>query len=98
MTQLKFYADGLTYSQQDDKDRLKSQFSRVKKLMRDREWRTLTEIQNVVGGSEASISARLRDLRKSRNGTNLVDKRRRGTPGDGLYEYRLTLNPFRPMI
>jgi len=98
MTQLKFYADGLTYSQQDDKDRLKSQFSRVKKLMRDGEWRTLTDIQQAVGGSEAGISARLRDLRKSRNGTNLVDKRRRGAPGDGLYEYRLTINPFRPMI
>ena len=98
MTQLNFYADGFTYSAKDDKKRLKSQFSKVKRLMRDGKWRTLTEIQQAVGGSEPSISARLRDLRKSRHGTNLVDKRRRGVPETGLYEYRLTVNPFRPMI
>ena len=95
MTQLKFYADGLTYSEENDEERLKSQFARVKRLMRDGEWRTLTEIQQVVGGSEAAISARLRDLRKTRNGSNLVEKKRVGDPGTGLHAYRLILNPFR---
>jgi len=70
MTQLKFYADGLTYSKEHDQDRLKSQLSRVKRLMRDGEWRTLTDIQQAVGGSEAGISARLRDLRKTRHGSH----------------------------
>ena len=95
MTQLKFYADGLTYSKENDEDRLKSQFARVKRLMRDGEWRTLTEIQQVVGGSEAAISARLRDLRKTRNGSNLVEKKRVGDSSTGLHAYRLILNPFR---
>jgi len=94
MTQLKFYADGLTYSKEHDQDRLKSQLSRVRRLMRDGEWRTLTDIQQAVGGSEAGISARLRDLRKTRHGSHAVEKKRVGDSRSGLHAYRLIVNPF----
>jgi len=94
MTQLKFYADGLTYSKEHDEERLKSQLSRVRRLMRDGEWRTLTDIQQAVGGSEAGISARLRDLRKTRHGSHAVEKKRVGDYRSGLHAYRLIVNPF----
>lgn len=57
--------------------------------MLDGVWRTLGEIQAQVGGSEASVSARLRDLRKDGFGSYLIDRRRRGEPSRGLHEYRL---------
>jgi len=60
--------DGKTFDQVKDGKRLTSQLERVKKLMKDHQWRTLSHIHNVVGGSEAGISARLRDLRKLKFG------------------------------
>lgn len=44
--------------------RLASQLTRVKALMSDGRARSLREIAEAVGGSEAGVSARLRDLRK----------------------------------
>lgn len=89
MTMLLF--DGLTIDDELDSDRLASLLGRVRRLMADGVWRTLAEIHEVVGGSEAGISARLRDLRKSKFGGHLVDRRRRGDPKQGLWEYRLVL-------
>lgn len=60
--------DGASYSPELDATRLITQFTRVRALMLDGKWRTLSEIHREVGGSEAGISARLRDLRKARNG------------------------------
>jgi len=58
----------------------------VRELMADGQWRTLTEIRTAVGRSgEASISARLRELRK----WFIVEKRLRDANQRGLYEYRL---------
>jgi hypothetical protein len=69
-----------------DKKRIKTLRDRVRNLMEDGSWRTLGEIKTAVGGSEAGISARLRDLRKAP--LNLtVDKRRRNARG--LWEYQL---------
>lgn len=84
--------DGATYEPEHDKARLTSQLERVKALMLDGQWRTLAEIQDSVGGTEASVSARLRDLRKSRFGGFAVDRRRRGMPSTGLFEYRVSTN------
>lgn len=81
--------DGSTYSPDLDESRLTSQLDRVKTLMLDGKWRTLGEISLVTQGSEASISARLRDLRKERFGSYQVERRRRGDPSDGLFEYRI---------
>ncbi len=66
--------------------RLGALLERVRQLMSDGEWRSLAVIQRKVGGSEASISARLRDLRKPRFGGLLVLRRH---VGRGLYEYRI---------
>ena len=59
---------------------------RVYTLMQDSEWRTLSEIARYTGDSEASISARLRDLRKPKFGGLTVNRRRRS---QGLHEYQV---------
>lgn len=79
---------GHTYDPALDQIRLTGQLGRVLALMRDGQWRTLNEIYRVVGGSEAAISARLRDFRKPKFGGHQVDARRRT---QGLWEYRLVL-------
>lgn len=81
--------DGETIRPHLDNERLRTLLDRVRTLMRDGRWRTLAEIVEVVGGSEASVSARLRDLRKWRHGSNLIRRRRRGEPSSGLFEYRM---------
>jgi len=82
--------DGRTYQDCHDRKRLSSLLARVERLMSDACWRTLAEIQSEVGGSEAGISARLRDLRKTKFGGYQVDRRRRGEGSRGLWEYRTT--------
>lgn len=80
--------DGKTYDPSKDHKRLRGQLGRVHGLMRDGEWRTLRRIANGCGGSEASVSARLRDLRKPKYGSHVVERRR---VSGGLYEYRLVV-------
>jgi hypothetical protein len=64
--------------------------------MRDGRWRTLEEIhKTTLGEPVASISAQLRHLRKPRFGSYRVERRHRGDPGSGLYEYRVLPPPDR---
>jgi hypothetical protein len=79
------YFDGPDVSEAD-RERLNSQLWRVFRLMRDGQWRTLSEIARAVEGSEAGVSARLRDLRKPRFGGHGVERRR---VSGGLWEYRM---------
>jgi hypothetical protein len=72
-----------------DAERLSSQLLRVERLMQDGEWRTLASIASAVGGSEAGVSARLRDLRKPRFGGYQVERRRIVRFSLGLWQYRL---------
>ena len=58
---------------------------RVADFMADGEWRTLDQIRARVGGTEAGVSARLRDLRKPKFGSRIVERRRH----EGRQEYRL---------
>lgn len=83
--------DGDTYSSNEDKERLSNQLNKVKELMSDGKWRTINQIKDSVGGSEAGISARLRDLRKERFGGYVVSRRRYGVKSYGLWEYQLVL-------
>ncbi len=83
---------GKTFSPPHDETRLTGQLLRVFFCMSSGSWKTLKEIQEEVGGSEAGVSARLRDLRKPGNGAYVVERRRRGKSNKGLHEYRL-LNP-----
>ena len=78
--------DGMTFSPTLDGPRLTSQLEAVKALMLDGRWRSLPYIAGYARGSEAGISARLRDLRKAKFGGYQVERRR---VAGGLYEYRV---------
>lgn len=80
--------DGKTYDPLKDASRLRVQLDKVRSVMFGGGWHTLKEIAKTVKASEASCSARLRDLRKVRYGAYLVD-RRRSREHEGIFEYRL---------
>ena len=79
--------DGTTYDTEFDLDRLNKQAKRVYKVMRDGDWWALHEIAEHTGDPEASVSARLRDLRKPKFGGFTINRRRRNDAG--LFEYQL---------
>lgn len=79
--------DGADYVPPRDDPRLTSQHKRLRALMKDGEWRTLSEIAQETGDPEASMSAQLRHLRKDRFGRHQVERRHEG---GGLYKYRVT--------
>lgn len=78
--------DGRTYDPVLDGERLGRQLDRVRDelLSHVGTFYTLAELQRVAGGSEAGVSARIRDLRKVRNGGHMVQRRRRS---EGTWEY-----------
>ncbi len=81
--------DGQTYEAGHDEARLSRQLDLVKNLMLDGVWRTLEEIGAATQAPPASVSARLRDLRKAKHGGFLVERRARGERDAGLFEYRV---------
>ena len=81
--------NGPAYDPALDQVRLTGQALRVFRIMSDGKWWTLGEIAQTTGDPEASISAQLRHLRKPRFGGHTVNKRRRGEPGHGWWEYQL---------
>jgi len=85
--------DGQTYEPAHDESRLKVQLQRVILLMHDQRWRTLAQIAQKIGAPEASVSARLRDLRKGKFGGNTVERRSVGPRRNGLFEYRVIPPP-----
>lgn len=91
--QTTFDFDGKTYDPALDGARLNTLLGKVYAVMSDGKWRTLREIQSLTGGTEASVSARLRDLRKPRFGRHTVERRRRGEPSDGIWEYQVRQAP-----
>jgi len=78
--------DGETYVRPRDHDRLFAQLAKVQSAMADHSWHTLPELELVTGAPQASISARLRDLRKPKFGGYLVERQ---YVAAGLWEYRL---------
>lgn len=86
MNQLSLFFDGRTFSPARDGERLGKQLGAVKEVMRDHDWHTLAELSHKAGGSTASVSARLRDLRKARFGGYQVERR---YVSEGLWEYRI---------
>lgn len=81
--------DGPEYSAEFDDERLTGQIKRVWEAMKDSKWRTLSEIEQLTGDPQASISAQLRHLRKKRFGSHEVNKRNRGDRSFGLFEYQV---------
>lgn len=82
--------DGETYNADLDHARLGRQFIAVFKAMKDGAWHTLREIAETAEAPEASVSARMRDFRKEKFGGHTVE---RENLGDGLFRYRLVINP-----
>lgn len=82
--------DGETYVRQYDRVRLSGLLAAVFNLMADGRWRTLAEIVAAIErGTEASVSARLRDLRKQKFGGWEIERKRVGAKTSGLHAYRL---------
>jgi hypothetical protein len=82
------HRDGATFDPARDGQRLAAQHHRVLARLRDGEWWTLRRLAQATGDPEASISARLRDLRKERFGSHLIERR---YVERGLFQYRLVL-------
>lgn len=89
---------GPAYERAADGARLRTQMEVVREVMLGASdcgaWLTLREIEALTRYPQASISAQLRHLRKRTFGSYIVEKRRRGAPGRGVWEYRLL--PPRP--
>ncbi len=83
------HRDGQTYEAEFDYERLNGQMRLVYWAMSDQRWHTLSDIAVETGFPEASISARLRDLRKKRFGGFTIE-RERHPKIKGLFLYRLT--------
>ena len=81
--------DGATYEPEHDQIRLGKQAQAVWDLISDGRWRTLREISVVTDYPEASISARLRDFRKTRFGEYEIERRRCCPCCPGIHEYRV---------
>jgi DNA-binding CsgD family transcriptional regulator len=75
---------GSTFVAERDGPRLKTLYTRVRQFMASGEWRTLAEIAAACGGSEASVSARLREMRDRGHTVDRVYVKR------GLHRYRLS--------
>ena len=85
-SQEEFTFDGGTYDKDRDGSRLSAQIRRVHAFMQDGQWHRLAEIADNCGGTEAGVSARLRDLRKMRFGNHTIE---REYVSRGLWHYRL---------
>ena len=80
--------DGATYEPARDGERLGTQLARVLAVMQDGKPHTLDELVTRCGGTTASVSARIRDLRKPQFGGCLI---RRTPPVEGgVHLYTLT--------
>jgi len=80
--------DGITINDERDNGRLTKQLDLVRNTMWMRPtWWTLKELAQATGYPEASVSARLRDLRKPKFGGYTVERK---YVERGLWAYRVT--------
>lgn len=80
--------DGVTYAPARDRSRLRAQLDRVLGIMQLGHWVTLAQLADTTGDPEASVSARLRDCRKSKFGGHTIERK---YAGNGLYRYRMVV-------
>jgi hypothetical protein len=85
----RMHFDGQNLDPRFDKYRLENQLGRVFALMKRGNWHTLQEISELTGDPQASVSSRLRDLRKEKFGQYVIKRRSRGPRQFGVFEYRL---------
>lgn len=81
------YFHGSTFSPADDGARLTRQLDLVRRCLSDGDYWTLTALASVTGGSEAGVSARIRDLRRPEHGGYVISKER---VSGGLWRYQMT--------
>lgn len=88
MVQPELAFDGWTYDPDEDYDRLRTSLEKVRWLMIHPmgHWWTLRELADRTGSSEAGVSARIRDLRKSKHGGLVVEHDR---VARGQWRYRV---------
>lgn len=86
MNQIPMRFDGSDIDQLRDGVRLTSQLERIMGCMKLGGWWTLKKLAEETGDPPASISAQIRNARKERYGSHVVEKR---YIDNGLYEYRL---------
>jgi hypothetical protein len=77
---------GQTYDAERDYKRLSGQLRKVYAVMRDGQWHSLDGLAQQAGGTVASVSARIRDLRKKQYGARVVERKH---IKEGLFLYRL---------
>ncbi len=80
--------DGATYNEARDGARLRSQLERVKAALSDGQWWTVQDLVRLAGGSDSSITARCRDLRKASKGAYTIQSKNLGR---GSWIYRMVL-------
>lgn len=78
--------DGRTFNQVRDGSRLRGQLEAVRGALISGGWWTLAKLSERARGSEASVSARLRDLRKPKFGAYDIERR---YVSNGVWEYHL---------
>ena len=81
--------DGKTYERPRDQVRLNKQTQAVFDTMKGGDWHSLSWIAEKARAPQASVSARLRDLRKEKFGGHTVN---REYVAFGLWKYRLIVN------
>ena len=80
--------DGITINDERDNGRLTKQLDAVRAAMlKWPEWWTLAHLAETTGYPEASVSARLRDLRKAKFGGYNVERK---YVERGIWAYRVT--------
>ena len=87
---LKGRRGGVTFDAARDTVRLNQQAQDVWDAMKTGGWWTLHRLSRATGHPEASVSARMRDLRKERFGSHTVQTE---CLVRGLWRYRLIPNP-----
>ncbi len=78
--------DGDDYVSERDKPRLTLQIHQVRMYMEGARWLSVKEISAELNHPEPSVSAQIRNLRKEKFGSRIVERRYQG---NGLYEFRL---------
>jgi hypothetical protein len=79
--------DGVTISPQVDDGRLTILQGRVYSYLRSHDWVTLRQLSEACRGTETSVSARIRDLRKPRWGEHEIQACH--ASGDGVWRYKM---------
>ena len=87
-TQATFVFRETTFDPVIDRPRLDTLRGRVQETMKDGCWHKLSDLALCCGGSEAGVSARIRELRRPEYGGHNIIKRR--VANGGLWEYKFS--------